>query len=892
MSLNASTPGMDDLRQKRQINEVADAEAPPNSSRLRVSPKQEVLDGAPSDHGEDHYQYSSHLESNFTSADEQDFDNGVTRDSSYGDNGDEAVEQSHTVAEQGRNGQHEASRAIPQSWEEASEADRILLNMKSRGISWHEIGKAWNEETGQDTAHIVLLNRYNRLKDNVQIFKDGDRERLLAAVEEVKAVFKREKWQLVKNAMTRAGAAEYSKCFIQKHYKKIVGVSQKANTTGSHNEKEIENPKGIASSHVTVGTAIVNLAPLETVSTSLGLQPIEIVNTRTELLLNKVKVSASTPSATLAIVQESKDTGAGEKEAQINCAAEASNIGGKETAKGQVLAKPGSLATNAILVDDTEPAPSPAAKVTALIDSNSRAVTKSIAPSSRVGADGPTTFSRPRPSLGTTSSRVGSATNRRPAKFTSLHKATDDDATRKLRNALNSTPAPTKIEPGKSPITPSPGGFGMLVKFKYTPRLAPSDIQQRMAIQKSGPAEKWPPQTQSHPQQVPLVITAQPQPLSTQEPADTQLFIPHTPITHDLPVEAASTKPLPYQKPPELQAPLPCESTQQQSPLQSIEVETQDKALTPNNVTDSFAADGGSLGRPKKPVTTNQLMYMLRHRILNDANRSKTWDVIAREYGVTATLAEISVALEQAGCPSIFNTPEPPTHAKFAASTPSTDPNTHLSSHAPVPSGQTPPVTEPSATPAISTASARAFEPPNSYETPNTRAKRGRPLGSKNKPQDQVQAEEFSISPSQTKTPVSGQKGHVKSGASKAAQSAAMKAVWKRRKEKGTNGHHGGSPKPSTVARHSLVGSPAATFAAEILAAAAANTNPTPTPAPPATTASTSSARPKPLDDEPVDLLTGESMFAQHYDDPPPAQLPLPPPAKKVVRRSIASQPI
>ena len=43
-------------------------------------------------------------------------------------------------------------RGIPSSWEDADQADRMMVTMKENGEGWAEIRAAWKEETGQDTA--------------------------------------------------------------------------------------------------------------------------------------------------------------------------------------------------------------------------------------------------------------------------------------------------------------------------------------------------------------------------------------------------------------------------------------------------------------------------------------------------------------------------------------------------------------------------------------------------------------------------------------------------------------------------------------------------------------------------------------------------------------------
>ncbi|KAL9101604.1 MAG: hypothetical protein Q9187_009222, partial [Circinaria calcarea] len=57
-----------------------------------------------------------------------------------------------------------APRSIPKSWNDATEADRELYNMKEAGKGWEEIRKMWKEKTGQDAAASTLPNRYSRLK--------------------------------------------------------------------------------------------------------------------------------------------------------------------------------------------------------------------------------------------------------------------------------------------------------------------------------------------------------------------------------------------------------------------------------------------------------------------------------------------------------------------------------------------------------------------------------------------------------------------------------------------------------------------------------------------------------------------------------------------------------
>ena len=93
-----------------------------------------------------------------------------------------------------------------------------------------------------------------------------------------------------------------------------------------------------------------------------------------------------------------------------------------------------------------------------------------------------------------------------------------------------------------------------------------------------------------------------------------------------------------------------------------------------------------------------------------------------------------------------------------------------------------------------------------------------------------------------------------------------MKAAWARRKAREADKRHSTSSKTKSVKPKSEHGDSAGTYAAQILAAAAARTSATPTPGPQHSVSGAVDARPKPDDDEPRDLLTGKTMYEQHYE--------------------------
>ena len=65
-------------------------------------------------------------------------------------------------------------RNIPNSWDDADPADKLLVTMKENGDDWNTIREAWKAETGQEPAESSLPNRYNRIKVRLMQLKEGD----------------------------------------------------------------------------------------------------------------------------------------------------------------------------------------------------------------------------------------------------------------------------------------------------------------------------------------------------------------------------------------------------------------------------------------------------------------------------------------------------------------------------------------------------------------------------------------------------------------------------------------------------------------------------------------------------------------------------------------------
>lgn len=64
---------------------------------------------------------------------------------------------------------------MPASYEEANEADRLIIHMKEKeGKSWAEIKKVLETTTGVPLGGSTLQVRYGRMKANFVVFEKDD----------------------------------------------------------------------------------------------------------------------------------------------------------------------------------------------------------------------------------------------------------------------------------------------------------------------------------------------------------------------------------------------------------------------------------------------------------------------------------------------------------------------------------------------------------------------------------------------------------------------------------------------------------------------------------------------------------------------------------------------
>ena len=341
-------------------------------------------------------------------------------------------------------------------------------------------------------------------------------------------------------------------------------------------------------------------------------------------------------------------------------------------------------------------------------------------------------------------------------------------------------------------------GFGVLVNQQPLQNTAqlPPNIRHQMSRQ-SG----------NIPGSAPPLGTAPHQPAF---PEPTSLYPPISP-THPTSSQPSNERPLPHPN-------LAQETSLQQASIKGNSsgerpaISKNGRLSTPSSEVvlrplDSTAAEGS-----KQPISESQLNDMLRHRTLNETNRSKPWDVIAKECRVNAPLNEISKTLEQAGFPSILytDTGAPIFVANPASSEVNSSHTAYVSVDDSKPTSSYPVPSKAPTSPATAVDLTKDTDMTISPSPPRV----GQTL---------LASAKVRTPPAQT-GPERRKKGHRNESAeSRERRSAAMRKAWAKRQAEGRSGRGCGPPKSSTLARNAQSGNSPIAFAAQVLAAAAAD---------------------------------------------------------------------
>ena len=235
------------------------------------------------------------------------------------------------------------------------------------------------------------------------------------------------------------------------------------------------------------------------------------------------------------------------------------------------------------------------------------------------------------------------------------------------------------------------------------------------------------------------------------------------------------------------------------------------KLSTPSSEIPATAQHSTTAEKSQKPVSQSQVKDMLRHRTLNDTNRSRPGEIVAKESSVDAPLNEITRNLEQR-VPGILytDTGAPVFVANPAPSAVTSSHTGPISLHDPKHASSDPISGKAPISPATPIDLIRDTDRTLSASPPRI----GQPL---------LAAAKVRTPPKQTGL-ARGKKGHRNESAeSRERRSAAMRKAWAKRQAEGRSGRGCGPPKSSTIVRKPPTGSSPVEFAAHVLAAAEAD---------------------------------------------------------------------
>ena len=340
-------------------------------------------------------------------------------------------------------------------------------------------------------------------------------------------------------------------------------------------------------------------------------------------------------------------------------------------------------------------------------------------------------------------------------------------------------------------------GFGVLVNQQPLQNTAqvPPNIRHQMSRQSayipgSAPPLGTAPHQQAFPEPTPLYP-----PISTSQPPSSQpnneQLLPHPNLVQETSLQQASSK--------------------GKSPGQTPAFSNNGGLSTPSSEVAVAPLDSTVAENPKQPISEGQLEDMLRHRNLNETNRSKPWDIIAKECKVEP-LNKISKTLGQAGSPTILYT-----HTGtpiFVAHPASSGVNSSHTGYVSLYDSK-----HPSSDPAPSKAlTSPATAVDLTKDMDNTVSPSPPRVG-----QTLLAGAKIRTPPAQT-GPERRKKGQRNESAeSRERRSAAMRKAWAKRQAEGRSGRGCGPPKSSTIARNAQSGNSPIAFAAQVLAAAAAD---------------------------------------------------------------------
>ncbi|THZ02978.1 hypothetical protein D6C95_03838 [Aureobasidium pullulans] len=121
-----------------------------------------------------------------------------------------------------KNGVIVSTKPIPNSFEDCSEGDKVLITTRDAGGSWAECKAAYFKATGIQHGNSTLPNRYERLKTAFIDMRDEDNLHLFDAKKDIEEEFNKTKWAMISKAIEDKSGSRIDPMDLKRRFKHLM----------------------------------------------------------------------------------------------------------------------------------------------------------------------------------------------------------------------------------------------------------------------------------------------------------------------------------------------------------------------------------------------------------------------------------------------------------------------------------------------------------------------------------------------------------------------------------------------------------------------------------------------------------------------------------------------
>ncbi|THY29729.1 hypothetical protein D6D01_03475 [Aureobasidium pullulans] len=121
-----------------------------------------------------------------------------------------------------KNGVIISTKPIPNSFEDCSEGDKVLITTRDAGGSWAECKAAYFKATGIQHGNSTLPNRYERLKTAFIDMRDEDNLHLFDAKKNIEEEFNKTKWAMISKAIEDKSGSRIDPMDLKRRFKQLM----------------------------------------------------------------------------------------------------------------------------------------------------------------------------------------------------------------------------------------------------------------------------------------------------------------------------------------------------------------------------------------------------------------------------------------------------------------------------------------------------------------------------------------------------------------------------------------------------------------------------------------------------------------------------------------------